>query len=77
MPMDVLLQSGYGKLDPSPAQVFRKAHYLDGASTDDVKLFLKAFKEIRGSDNKPLVPRDGLDFLANILWDMTWKVRPT
>ena len=64
-------------LEPSPAQVFREAHDLDGASTDDIKLFLKALKEIQGSDNQPLVSRDGLDFLTNILWDMTWKVRPT
>ena len=64
-------------LEPSPAQVFREARYLDGASTDDVKLFLKALKEVRGSDNKPLVTPDGLDFLQNIVWDMTWKARPT
>ena len=57
--------------------MFREARYLDGASTDDVKLFLKALKEVRGSDNKPLVTPDGLDFLQNIVWDMTWKARPT
>ena len=72
--MDAKLLSN---LEPSPAQVFREAHDLDGASTDDIKLFLKALKEIQGSDNQPLVSRDGLDFLTNILWDMTWKVRPT
>lgn len=62
-------------LEPSPAQVFREAHELDGASTDDIKLFLKALKEITGPDNEPLVTRDGLNLLTNVLWDMTWKVR--
>lgn len=65
-----------GNLEPSPTQVFREAHDLDGASTDDIKLFLQALKEIKGADDQPLVTRDGLDFLTNILWDMTWKVRP-
>lgn len=62
-------------LEPSPAQVFREARELDGASTDDIKLFLKALKEIRGPDNQPLVTHDGLDVLTNVLWDIAWKVR--
>jgi hypothetical protein len=61
---------------PSPAQVFREAYELDGASTDDIKIFLKALKEIKGSDNEPLVTRDGLGMLTNVLFTLDF-VRST
>lgn len=71
-PVDEKLLS---ELRPTPLDAFQRALDNDGATEPDVNAFLESLKALKFG-NESLLTRDGLVSLANVVWQLTFAVRP-
>jgi hypothetical protein len=71
-PVDEKLLSS---LVPAPYDVLQRALDTDGAKESDISTFIKSLKALKVGDVS-LLTNDGLLYLANLVWKLSFEVRP-
>jgi hypothetical protein len=62
-------------LTPAPYDVLQRALDTDGAKESDIHNFIKSLKSVK-VDDADLLTKDGLLYLVNLVWKLSFEVRP-